>query len=1072
MLAALGRHPALPALFDAEVKVTRDPSDRARLLYSKARAMEEHLRQTGPALKVYREALALDPGNLIVLKAIERALRREKAWAPLADTYAELASAVEDPSLRAAWTSVRARLTKSELGDAAQALALYRTALDADPQATTALSSLKRLSVSQKRWPELVDALRREHDLCQDPNARLAILATLAELQEKRLGDTEAAVATLEEAVALRPDQRSLLADLARLHRAAGRHAIEASALSRLVEQLEDRDEKASISHRIGRIYEQELGDSDRARPWYERTLEADPTHRAASLALVRLFEARNDFERVIEVWSRRADAIAAPRERASILHRVGELLERRLGRAREAADAHARALGLDPEHQPAFEDLSRLLAADGRWRELAELYQRQIDRAPSDALAVAWLFRLGGIVEDRLEDPEGAITVYERILEREPQHLGALHAISRAAERAKRWERLVTALHAEAEQTGDRTRQLMLRHRAAEVMADGLRDANGAARALRAILKVDPKHRPSLESLAQLHFDAGRWEELVAVYQRLLPLLGTAAEKVRLSYRIGELQELQLGDDRAAVESYRAALRLDPELEQAREALIGALARTGAHADLVAALEEKLGRTEGGHERARLATELGALYETQLDDREAALKAYEKALEAAPLHRPALDARERLLTEAADWSTLVHSLSDEAAASDDPFLSTHAALRAALVLSEQQGAVAPALEAFRPVFGARPDHLGALLAVEEIYARTRDDDGLAATYAKMAEVVRDPKAKLAALEELARARAAAGGETTDVQRRILRLAPDDAAALEAIAREAEASGDRDGLLAMHARLASTADDPMVGAFHQSRVGELLANDGDAGGALAAFRAALGLDPGSVAATRGLTRAARQAHDPDALRHAARFEEEVTRDREVAVGLLLEAARAATGARRPGRRGRGLRARAGARPRERGGGDGAARVAHDARGRAPARRPPHPCGVGREEQASGGGAPPDRRRARRRQSARPAGGRGGDPAGAGGAARRSGRALPSRRLPEPKRTVEGRRRHAGEAHLHGPRRGARRARTCSWPPSRRRTSATRTPPSAACARCSLVSPIAPRPSRR
>ncbi|MCZ7686734.1 MAG: hypothetical protein M5U28_51490 [Sandaracinaceae bacterium] len=69
-------------------------------------------------------------------------------------------------------------------------------------------------------------------------------------------------------------------------------------------------------------------------------------------------------------------------------------------------------------------------------------------------------------------------------------------------------------------------------------------------------------------------------------------------------------------------------------------------------------------------------------------------------------------------------------ALSAEAAASDDPFLSTHAALRAALVLAEQQGAVAPALDAFRPVFAARPDHVGALLAVEEIYARTRDDEG------------------------------------------------------------------------------------------------------------------------------------------------------------------------------------------------------------------------------------------------------------------------------------------------------------------------------------------------------
>src|SRR5690606_27868067 len=227
-------------LFDAEIKVTRDPAARAGLAYAKARVMEEHLRQAGPALKVYREALSLDPGNLSILKAIERALRRDKAWGDLASIYEQLANAVEDPALRAAWIGLRARLTEIELKDPVQAAALYESALEADPYATAALASVKRLSVGQKRWPELVAALRREHELTQDPEARLSILTTIARVQEQRLGDAEAAIGTLEPAVALRPNERPLLIELARLHRAAGRHAREAEALSRLVDQTDD----------------------------------------------------------------------------------------------------------------------------------------------------------------------------------------------------------------------------------------------------------------------------------------------------------------------------------------------------------------------------------------------------------------------------------------------------------------------------------------------------------------------------------------------------------------------------------------------------------------------------------------------------------------------------------------------------------------------------------------------------------------------------------------------------------------------------------------------------------------
>src|SRR5690606_35316304 len=97
------------------------------------------------------------------------------------------------------------------------------------------------------------------------------------------------------------------------------------------------------------------------------------------------------------------------------------------------------------------------------------------------------------------------------------------------------------------------------------------------------------------------------------------------------------------------------------------------------------------------------------------------------------------------LLTDAREWSRLVDVLERERVELEDPFLSTQAALSAALVRADQTEA-GSALEAFRPVFSARPDHLGALLAVEGIYVRAQNDAGLVATFERMAGTVKDPK--------------------------------------------------------------------------------------------------------------------------------------------------------------------------------------------------------------------------------------------------------------------------------------------------------------------------------------
>ncbi|MGE3634572.1 MAG: tetratricopeptide repeat protein, partial [Sandaracinaceae bacterium] len=896
VLARLGRDAALPALYDSEVAITRDPKGRARLLYAKARLMEEKLRQAGPALAVYREALQLDPGNLVILKAIERSLRRDKAFGPLAKVYEQLSNAVTDPALRAAWTAVRAHITESQLNDPVQAAALYEAALDADPHATAALANVKRLGAAQKRWPQLVRALRREFTLAAHEDTRLAILTTIARIQETRLGDAESAVKTLDEAHELRPSDASILEEVVRLRRASGQHREEVKALIALVERVEEKDQRARAAHRIAHLYEQVLGDADRAQIWLERTLEFDPTHRAAALALARIHEHHQRYDDAIRVWEARAKAITAPRERAAMHHRIGDMYERHLERPAAAARHHQTAIGLDPDHHEAFDALSRLWAAAGQWTELAELYERALDRAKHDEEAIVWLFRLGGIREDRLDDPSGAVSTYERILQRDANHLGALDAIVRAATRAGQHAKAVEALRKEATLTKDPERQASLLHRAAVVTARDVGDPASAIRALEEILRKRGNHRPSLESLAELLSDAGRWQEVVAAYQRLLPLTSTATEKVRLHYRVGEIFETQIGNEALAIDAYRAALALDRDFDPARDALHAALERSEKWKELGEALEERLDRLTAPEARARAATDLGALFEERLDDRTRALAMYDKAIEAVPLHRPALDARERLLTDQKDWNRLTSELETEAALLNDPFLRTQTSLRAALIRADQQGAVGPALDAFRPVFEESPDHVGAMLAVEEIYARTRDDAGLSASYEKMVSIVRDPKAQLAALQELARARAAIKGDTASVQRKVLSLAPDDPLALEALCRDAEDAGDLTTQLAMQARLASTATDARVAAYHQTRVGEILLQQEDAPGALAAFRAALGHDPTSLAATRGLSRAALAARDSTALRTASRYEAEVVRDVPVAVGLLLHAA--------------------------------------------------------------------------------------------------------------------------------------------------------------------------------
>lgn len=890
---ALGRHAELPALYDAELAVTRDPGEKARLLHAKGRVLERRLADPAAALAVYREGLAHAPGDVVLLKALERGYRRDESWPALADTYARLADAVDDPPLRAAWTALRAHLTEAKLGDAAQAAVLYENALATDPHASDALAHVKRLGASQRRWPQLVAALRTEHELCRDKDARQSILCAIARVQERALGDAPAAIQTLEAALRARPADPSLLRELARLSAETGRTREQADALARLIETVSAPHEVVRLAMTLGQLHEGALRSEDAALGWFERALTADPRHRGAAAALERLLRGREAWPEVLAVLETRAAALTDPEAQAQLHHRMGELHERRLHDPDEATRQHARALALDPAHHESFIALTRLLSHAGRWHELVEIYERAVDRAPHDPEAIAWLFRLGAVLEDRLDDPAAALSTFERILERDASHLGAWHAVQRAAERAGRRDRLREALRSEAALTEDASRRDALLHRAAEIDAES--DPQAACRALEALLARTPQHRASLETLARLRDEAGHHEALVGVLERLLPIV-PLAEKARLHARIAELHERHLADDARAIVSYRHALAID-EKAATQAALADALERSGRWEELATCRREQLDRLTSPVERAATAHALGVLFEEQLSDPRRALEAHELALAADPLYRPSLDARERLLTDAAAWDRLADAIATEAEASGDGFTRTQASLRKAVVLSQRGASITRALESFRPVFSAKPEHAGALVAVEALYGRTGDEAGLDATYARMADVLGAKAAVHAALEELAAARSERGEESADILRRILDARPEDRSALERLADDAEQRGDAETLLHAHARLATIAQSAKVGAHHQARVGALKIVRGDAPAALTAYRAAVALDPRSLDAVRGLTLAARAAADPGAMVQAARMERDVTRDEAVALQVLLEAAR-------------------------------------------------------------------------------------------------------------------------------------------------------------------------------
>jgi cellulose synthase operon protein C len=903
-LLQAGQFAAALPLFDAELRASSNAAKKALVSLEKARILDEKLGLKREARDAYEAALELDETNPSALRAVERAELGAKAWDALEKTYQRAAQVLtSDGRHRAAVLSERARLFEAHKRDNHTATELYQAAFEADPGAPSAILALKRLHTAHQRHHDLIAVLEREAVLSADPGVRALSLYRVARLYADRIGNLESAADALERALSHVGDEPMILEELARVYELSRRHADLVRILELVAGKLEVSTERVGIYHRLAQIYEDKLADESRAIIWYERALGAERGYVPAIQALAKLYTRKKQWQELVRVHTGEAEASNDPARRAAAYSRIAQIYESELKLVDQAVQHHARALGMLPGYAPSFKALARLYTQAQRFPELAELYERAVDGAADDETKITYLFKVGRLYEDALEAPAQALTAYRRILDVDPQHLGAIHALQRAAERAGRFKDLVQALELEAQKIPDKRQRLAILHRAGEVSEVELGDDDAALALFRKIYDLDRTYAPALASLGRLHYKAGRYEDLLETYQAELRISGKNPQSAALLFKMGELYEERVGRDEDAIISYRKAIEMDPFNHQALHALGRKLTERNRFDEYVKLLELELSSLKDPAQRARTSFRLGEVYEYRLKSPEKALAAYEAALSVEPDFRPARDGRLRLLTEARDFKRLVDELAREAETAKDPKLAVAARLREGEVWRDELGDPVRAISCFEAVLQKDPGHVDALLALEPLYAERGAWDLLCQVLSSEARVFNEPSARVGALRELARVQEEfAGASPEQVQNSyfaILQLLPTDLAALRALEQRALREGDKKLLSHIDAKLGAMVEEPQLIALYHTRLAEALEELGDAS-AMETFRSALRHDPESIAAARGLSRIAERGQIPELLEEAAESEARIGLDLGASARLLIKAANCRT----------------------------------------------------------------------------------------------------------------------------------------------------------------------------
>jgi tetratricopeptide (TPR) repeat protein len=668
-----------------------------RYLLKAAELTEVQLDAADEAAPLYRRVLDLDSLSLGALDALERYHRGRDEPAELAEILENKAAAVEGPD-RAEVGMELAGLYLDHLARTDRAVEWYRDLLSNPDFGVDAFERLAAIHQTAQDWDALHDLLMDRLAGVDDDDTRQGLLARCAAVEEQFLEAWDDAVARYREILDLDGDSLFAWNGLRRCYRRLELLADLAEVDTQLLERV-DEDERLDLQRELADLYVGGLDDPARGLAMIEAVLDADPEDGGAralaedllgrggqyafeAAGILEPFATRDgDWAALAELLTTRFEHLDVPGERAGVARKIAGVLAEHLDDKDEAILWYGRALDALPEDAEAFESLERLLDAEGRYEDVADLYERRLGLIDDPALRSAMQLKLGFLREARLDDKAGALDAYREILAVDPDHEAAmtridamlddpvygfgaaeiLEPIYREEKFRDRLPRLLLAKLGEVEGGFERA-QVLTEAARSKMAADG-DPGEVFDLLLRAVGEGSFDAETVLTPAGQLAEELGRWPDLADALERAAERTDDDDTLVDLLRRLALILDQKVGSPARAEAKLRALLDVDPDDGFALTQLARIVEESGQNREeLLALLDRMAGVAETPAVRRnallRIADNaaLGDFVDQELD-------ALRRILDQDPEDPEVLDRLEARCRALEDWSALVEVL-------------------------------------------------------------------------------------------------------------------------------------------------------------------------------------------------------------------------------------------------------------------------------------------------------------------------------------------------------------------------------------------------------------------------
>jgi golgin subfamily B member 1 len=742
-----------------EEAVAKDlPSDLMLALLAKLASLYDvQLGNGAKAIACHEKAVDIDPANIDALDALETLYTRDENWAKLLDVYrAKVDLYSNDPDARESLRFQIARLQEELLGQPQDAIATYNEILADDDANLPAITALDRLYLQGQAWGELAENLVRQLTLADDAAKQVEVSLRLGALRLTKLDQLGLAVETYRQVLDIDPTNESALEALESLlendeHQLSVAKILEpiykaANDWSNLVVSYEimvkhslDPSEKIGLLHQIGELFEIAGDEPEKAFDAYGRALRESASNEDTQHRLDRLAAQMGAYAELVALYESVVDDVVDDQLRVQILTKVAQFYETALEDTDKAAASYEKILDIEPNNFDAIDALIEVHRRTNNFEALVAAVVRKSEMVEEVEDRKKLLLYAASIREGVMEDPEGAIALYQQVLTIDDSDRTALDALVKLYIQLENWEKLKDVYQRQselAEDPDDRRQALFVLGQVYDVE---LKDIDRAIDTYQQILDLDPADYEAISALDRLYGQAERWLDQLQILERAVDAAADQQEQTAMRFRIGGLWENKLGDMLRAIEAYRDVLNHDythgPTIEALGRIVHGDNEPMAA-AHVLAPLYEQLAEwellvdifevmvvhTEDPVARIERLHQVAAIQERQLGEFDKAFDAYARALDIDPQHDETVEQLHRVAETTQDWERFAALLADQAAKVLDPLTKVAFLQRLAVIKEARLGDVEAAIGHYLAILEIDQENPDAIAALDRIF--------------------------------------------------------------------------------------------------------------------------------------------------------------------------------------------------------------------------------------------------------------------------------------------------------------------------------------------------------------